>query len=848
MSAVGWRRAIIAGTTASSLLFTLPVAQAVQAVPSESTVESPSDSNETPEASLPRVLADGPVVRVFWDAIPGAKGYTATIVLPSKSGEVVSPKHGVFTQTVFTEVPAGTYRVKVEPLTNNPGADTPIFSEEFTVSHDITVPQKPNEPQIELLKGSKARVWWSRTSNGGARVEHSMVTLIPNDGSQVITAKADGELNEIEIGGLKLNTTYTASVAVHNEIGDSEPAKSSDSITVTADPGDISLNLNPPLIDPTKENTFVLSGSGLTGGAVEKGFYVVVWNTKQWEPGYRPWLTEDDTQLSYKMSASDITNGTFTKQITIPADTFDISKGDRYIVGITAENFRNDRRLDRAIEIIFTPLPVTNVTAEASDASVSVSWAPARDHRVREYVVKLFNAETNELVKSISRGKNITSTSFEGLKAGRYYAKVVSNIQSDSSGQAIYSPEARSTEVEIASSKVKTVPSAVQSVILGDGRAAGSLKISWIDGPREAGQAKITGYRIIFTDGTKTVTKTAEPLDSLLEFNGFTQGTWTATIIAESAAGDSAASAVSNSHQITEKAIEFTPEFLLSNNRINATRDTTIRLNGSGYFETDSVDVEVLDLEGTTSLLKVTAPVSGGELNYELRISAGTLEPGKKYRVRTQKGDKYRATQLLSTEGTEVANPQISFDQRPLDPTMDNVVRVNGSGFYGDGTAKGVYVTIQPQNAWRPGTPAHRKGEITAQHISVDQLRDGRFTVDLIIPKGVLTSSDAPYMVNTFAAHALSQTDRSLDSSTPLPVDFGSAATPDPEVSPTPTPKPDPQPAPEPTPDDNSEGSSPGIIAASVIGSLTALAAIIGAVINFFPQIIQTVKGFLRLP
>lgn len=102
-----------------------------------------------------------------------------------------------------------------------------------------------------------------------------------------------------------------------------------------------------------------------------------------------------------------------------------------------------------------------------------------------------------------------------------------------------------------------------------------------------------------------------------------------------------------------------------------------------------------------------------------------------------------------------------------LDPNVENVLTVTGTGFTGAGAANGAYVLFGETSVWSGGSALPSAGWIAQGWVT--SFTDGRFTTTLTIPKGALDPSRT-YQVATSAAHGLSVTDRSLDTFTPVTV------------------------------------------------------------------------------
>ncbi|RLP74588.1 hypothetical protein D9V32_12945, partial [Mycetocola tolaasinivorans] len=105
----------------------------------------------------------------------------------------------------------------------------------------------------------------------------------------------------------------------------------------------------------------------------------------------------------------------------------------------------------------------------------------------------------------------------------------------------------------------------------------------------------------------------------------------------------------------------------------------------------------------------------------------------------------------------------------PLDPAVANTVTVKGTGFEGPGAANGVYVLFGETSSWSGGSALPGEGWITQGWVQPRQISNGSFTTTIAVPAGTLNSAKT-YQVATSAAHALSGTDRTMDTFTPVAV------------------------------------------------------------------------------
>jgi hypothetical protein len=140
------------------------------------------------------------------------------------------------------------------------------------------------------------------------------------------------------------------------------------------------------------------------------------------------------------------------------------------------------------------------------------------------------------------------------------------------------------------------------------------------------------------------------------------------------------------------------------------------------------------------------------------------------------------------------SGPHISVSpSTDLDPEAAHTLTVTGTGFVGDGAAHGVYVLFGATSVWSGGGPLAGSGWIVQTWVEPSAITDGAFTTTLSVPAGSLATGVA-YHVATSAAHALSATNRTMDTFAAVTV-----AEPAPESTETPSPEPTETAGPEPT-------------------------------------------------
>ncbi|MDO5099053.1 MAG: fibronectin type III domain-containing protein [Corynebacterium sp.] len=858
MSSHMWRTAALAaGTSVSLILGTVqPVAFAQ--------VASAADVQQTTNI---RLRVDGNAIAAEWDAVEGTDHYTAELISVASGAVVGESSHTIHTRTFFTAAASGRYYVQVTAWQSATQHSEPVRSQEIEITGEITVPAAPDAPVFELLGGGTARVQWQRNSNGGSGITGSEITLRPQGGGADITKLVEGETNSAEISGLVQGKTYTAVVRNRNIEGYSPESQPSDPIVVTADPTGPQLTVTPTKVDATKATEFKVDGVGYTGGAVAEGVFIVVWDARKWTPGQRPSTQDFAFSRSFVVQPSEITDGHFSKKITIEANSFDQSANASYLIGTIAGGtaIGTDRRVDKAVPLELQAQPVTNVKAAIAETdNVVVTWdPPTAQTKVAEYRVKLFKVQPNgeqSFVTQLSRGPQFREATFVDQRPGQYVATVEANISEDFWVQNFSTP-VRSNVVEIKAPEV-TKPHAPTSVTLRATQIPGQAEVLWID-PGDTGGGRILGYRVTLIGGAEPAVKEIGGNETSAQFSGLKAGvTYTATVELRNSFGYSDPSAPSGPLVLTEGAAteDENVEITLADTRIDVTTNSSIEVTGRGYTGISEVDLFIVEAETAAPRFAATkVQVVDGNFRHALRIPARTLDPRKKYTVMTSSSGKYEARALLKFKDPATAQPRLTVDSNKVDSAKKTVIKVSGTGYVGDGAAQGVYVVVYDTATWKPGQKPSARNAL-AEWVRSDAIVDGRFSVNLQIPAGSLDPKKK-WAIGTFAAHALSQTDRSLDSSlplevagTPTPPTTTTTATTTPTTSATTSTTPSSTtsttsaPAPKPDPKEPSDAGSASkdkktwVIVGSVLGVLAAIAAALGAVMTMFPQFLNGLR------
>ncbi len=176
---------------------------------------------------------------------------------------------------------------------------------------------------------------------------------------------------------------------------------------------------------------------------------------------------------------------------------------------------------------------------------------------------------------------------------------------------------------------------------------------------------------------------------------------------------------------------------------------------------------------------KTTSKAKKDKDGSEIPAAESEIHPNSimKFKAEVKAGDEavvqitpqQREFQGYPTEATRTvsyASPVIEFPDGKIDITADYKLHIKGSGYVGEGAAKGVYVFLVPEGTWKPGQSIDREQAMNLSKNAVwvrpEQLKDGSFEIDLPIPANTLEYGKK-YTVGTIAAHDLSVTDRSLD-------------------------------------------------------------------------------------
>ncbi|RSX51123.1 fibronectin type III domain-containing protein [Bifidobacterium callimiconis] len=421
------------------------------------------------------------------------------------------------------------------------------------VEPEATAPAAPAKPTATVA-GTMAdpyqvKVEWKAPSDGGSAITGYTVTLTPSTGDP-ITQDVAADATSAMFGKLTAPAvSYTASVVAKNEVGASAASPASAAVTPNADPTSTpAITVTPTThIDPSKETTFTVKGTGFTGGAAFYGAYVVVADTDVWNAGQNPSSAKDFVKAAW-IKAADIKNGEFTTTVTIPADTFQYGKN--YVVGTTAAHGLSltDRRLDTAKPIALKAqaqvpdAPAKPTASVPAAGSVKVEWKAPSDggSAITGYTVTLTPSTGAPITRDVAA--DATSATFDGLtaKGVSYTATVVAKNEAGASAPSAASAAVTPTEA--------TKPSAPRAVTVKQG-AVHELLVSW-EKPEDNGGSAITGYTVTLTPKDASAAKVkAAALTADVDANTFQHAfakldpatEYTASVTAKNAKGTSAA-------------------------------------------------------------------------------------------------------------------------------------------------------------------------------------------------------------------------------------------------------------------------------------------------------------------
>lgn len=223
---------------------------------------------------------------------------------------------------------------------------------------------------------------------------------------------------------------------------------------------------------------------------------------------------------------------------------------------------------------------------------------------------------------------------------------------------------------------------------------------------------------------------------------------------------------------------------------LDSRKANTITVNGTGYLNGKEMNLYVLEdadipengiFNSDTAkkaLASTTAKVTNGKFSQNLEIPANTLNPKKKYfvvSVDKHGNHEYDYGVLLKVKDGAVATPTLDVSTTTVNAATGGDITVRGAGFVGEGASQGVYVAVYKKSQWNVGKSAPVGRPVAAEWVRMDELNNGSFVKRINIPANALDPNEQ-YVIGTLAAHALSQTNRELDTAQDLVVTNGPTA------------------------------------------------------------------------
>jgi hypothetical protein len=430
--------------------------------------------------------------------------------------------------------------------------------------------------------GQATVTWSAPSSDGGGHVIRYTVTATP-DGHQAVV---DGTTLSAVVSGLTNGTSYTFTVVATNSTGNGPPSLPSNAViptssgatvpepptNVTATPGNARANVT--WSAPSSDG-----GSSITG-------YTVTAN-----PGGQ---------------TASVNGSTFTANVT------GLSNGTSYTFTVIATNMVGDSDPSSASNAV-TPRTVpgapTNVVATAGNQSASVTWSAPSSNGGSPITSYTVTSTTGGFSTTVN-GTTLTAV-VSGLTNGTSYKfrVVATNAAGDSA------PSAQTNAVT-----PRDVPGPPTNVTASPGNA--SATVSWT-APLSNGGSALIGY--VLTASPGGATKSVGSSTSSTSFTGLTNGTsYTFTIVATNAAGNSVPSAPSNA--VTPRTVPGAPTNVVAtagNQSASVTWSAPSSNGGSpitSYTVTSTTGGFSTTVNGTT----LTAVVSGltNGTSYKFRVVA----------------------------------------------------------------------------------------------------------------------------------------------------------------------------------------------------------------------------------
>lgn len=340
----------------------------------------------------------------------------------------------------------------------------------------------PSDLYLEAGRGS-IDASWSQPADALSDIASYSLTLSASDGSTK-RVTVSGSSENVNVTGLQVSLTYTATIIANNKWGASLPSAQSNAVR----PQDVP---NSPNRVTTKQITAAdESGVGLdvTLGAVDTNGC----NLIQWAVQYS-W-SDNDGQHSEKVVQSAVLGVLHLTNLLSDID---------YSLSVTATNCWGQSASNSfTIHTFPKPLPVLVASAAiTSDGAVVATWDLPADSQATSLLVTL--QPSNQSVQVSTKAKRVI---FSNIVLGTQYTITIATKNAQGTSAAITSNTVIS---EIA-------PGPVSDLLITVDKSTNVAHISW-QAPAETG-AEITGYEVwVDSEQHSIISATALEIDGLVE-------------------------------------------------------------------------------------------------------------------------------------------------------------------------------------------------------------------------------------------------------------------------------------------------------------------------------------------